>query len=80
MLGQMIPTARELSPDEQLARRIRNFVVSHHSGQREMRLEVDRGVVKLTGSVHSFYQKQLWVHGAKRVAGVVQILDEIEVQ
>lgn len=70
----------EPSPDEQLARRIRNFVSSKQlPGTAAFRVDVNGGTVTLGGKVGSFYQKQLWIHGAQRVAGVTRIVDEIEV-
>ena len=45
------------------------------SGGRELR----RGVVTLRGRVHTFHQKQLCLNCCQRVAGVLQIDDQIEV-
>ena len=70
----------EVSMDEQLALRVHNFLRMKQllNGTR-LRVDADRGVVTLRGSARSFYQKQLWLSGAKRVAGVAGIVDNIEV-
>jgi osmotically-inducible protein OsmY len=42
-------------------------------------IEAHRGVVTLSGRVASFYQRQLIHTLARRVAGVVQVIDQLEV-
>jgi osmotically-inducible protein OsmY len=80
MNNSSVALVREPSADEQLARRIRNFVSSKQlPGTATFRVDVDGGTVTLGGKVGSFYQKQLWIHGAQRVAGVIRVVDEIEV-
>jgi osmotically-inducible protein OsmY len=72
---------KEQSVDELLARRVRNFVTSNRiPGSATLRVDADSGVVTLGGHVGSFYQKQLWIHGTQRVAGVIRVVDQIEVQ
>jgi osmotically-inducible protein OsmY len=39
----------------------------------------DDGTVTLRGQVRSFYEKQLCHHTCRRVAGVLRLVDEIEV-
>jgi osmotically-inducible protein OsmY len=77
----LLDRTHEPTADEQLARRISNFLRSKDllAGTR-LRVDVAGGVVTLRGSARSFYQKQLWLHGAQRVAGVIEIVDHIEVQ
>ena len=66
--------------DDDLERRIVNFLKERHiPGVRWIEVESSRGVVTLSGLVKTFYQKQLSVHCARRVAGVVQVIDEIKV-
>lgn len=70
----------EVSTDEQLALRVHNFLRMNHllNGTR-LRVDAEQGVVTLRGAARSFYQKQLWLSGAKHVAGVAGIVDDIEV-
>lgn len=74
------PPALETSDNEQLARRVRNFILARILPAANF-VEVDayEGIVTLTGRVGTFYQKQLWLNGAQRVAGVRRVIDEIEV-
>jgi hypothetical protein len=66
--------------DRELARRVANFLAGQHvPALRVVRVEAHNGVVTLSGRVRSFYEKQLSHHSAKRVAGVLQVIDEIEV-
>jgi osmotically-inducible protein OsmY len=70
----------ECPEDELLARNVRNFVLGRiQPATNHVHVKADGGTVTLTGRVSSFYQKQLWLHGAQRVAGVRRIIDEIEV-
>ena len=74
------PPTVETSDDEQLARRVRNFILARIMPTANfVEVQADRGIVTLTGSVGTFYQKQLWLNGAQRVAGVRGVIDEIEV-
>jgi hypothetical protein len=66
----------ESSLDEQLARRVRNFLETKLV-RGPLALEVQGGQVTLRGCVRSFYHKQLLIHGAQRVAGVRRVIDEL---
>ena len=80
MNSSTMELVREPSADEQLARRVLNFVSTKQlPGTATFRVDVSGGTVTLGGKVNSFYQKQLWIHGAQRVAGVIRVVDEIEV-
>lgn len=61
--------------------RVALFLQQHRlaSGAR-LRIEADRGVITLSGQVPSFHQRQLIHAFTRRVAGVVQVIDELEVQ
>ncbi len=82
-----MPTAQLLaappiqtSDDEHLARRVQNFILARTlPAANFVEVEADGGIVTLTGRVGTFYQKQLWLNGAQRVAGVRRVIDEIEV-
>jgi len=66
--------------DEQLARRVRNFILARIlPAANFVEVEANGGIVTLSGRVGTFYQKQLWLNGAQRVAGVRRVIDEIEV-
>jgi hypothetical protein len=66
--------------DQQLATRIHRQLASDSRAVSRLQIEVDAGVVTLRGVATSFYQKQLWLHGTKRVVGEgVLINDEITV-
>ena len=66
--------------DLELARRVENFL---HSKQmrslRSVAVEADQGKVRLRGDVGSFYEKQLCLSCTLRVAGVIDLVDEIRV-
>ena len=79
-MSSAVALIREASTDELLARRIQNFILSKNSSANStFQVRVDGGIATLSGQVRSFYQKQLWIHGAKRVAGVIRVIDEIVV-
>ncbi len=64
--------------DADLKRRITNFLfLQHYSDLRRMEVEADNGVITIRGRVPSFHQRQLCINCCQRVAGVVQINDEI---
>jgi hypothetical protein len=66
--------------DEQLALRIQRQLAAESRALSRLQIEVDGGVVTLRGVATSFYQKQLWLHGTKRVVGDTGLInDEITV-
>ena len=77
----MIQAQTESLPsDSDLKRRITNFPFRQHfSDLRRMEVTANKGVVTIRGRVRSFHQRQLCIHCCQRVAGVVQINDEINV-
>jgi osmotically-inducible protein OsmY len=62
---------RPASPtaDEQLVHRIQRQLAADSRAVARLQIEVYDGVVTLRGVATSFYQKQLWLHGVKRVVG-----------
>ena len=46
---------------------------------RRILVEVQNGTVVLKGRVQSFYERQLCLSCCQRVAGVVRLIDQIEV-
>jgi len=70
----------DFTEDELLARNVRNFVLGRiQPATNHVDVDADCGTVTLRGRVGSFYLKQLWLHGAQRVAGVRRVIDELEV-
>ena len=67
--------------DFDLERRVTNYL---HSKQmrtlRDVSVDADNGTVVLRGEVDSFYEKQLCLNCTRRVAGVVELIDEILVR
>jgi hypothetical protein len=67
--------------DEQLSRRVHNYLASRQpAGGNSVEVRASGGIVTVRGSVSSFYQRQLYIHGAQRVAGVLRVVDEIDVR
>jgi osmotically-inducible protein OsmY len=71
----------QASDDERLANNVRNFVASRiPAATKQVRVDAEQGTVTLRGCVRSFYQKQLWLSGSTKVAGVRRVIDEIDVE
>ena len=45
----------------------------------DVRIEARGGVVTLRGTVPTYYRRQLLYSSARRVAGVLEVVDELEV-
>jgi osmotically-inducible protein OsmY len=70
----------ETVTDQDLERRVLTYLETRQiPGVRWIEVQADQGIVKLSGTVRTFYQKQLCTHCTRRVAGVVQVVDEISV-
>ena len=66
--------------DRDLKRRVVNYLVGRGvPNLRRIRVDADGGTVTLSGRVNSFYHKQLCIHCSRRVAGVMELIDQIEV-
>jgi osmotically-inducible protein OsmY len=79
----MVATNQQIghSADDDLARRVINYL--HSKGIRALRevsVEASRGAVLMRGTVSSFYEKQLCLNCTRRVAGVIELVDEIAVR
>lgn len=71
---------RHHTSDRDLERRITSFLLSKHKPSlRQLGVKVHSGHVTLSGSVKSFYDKQLAISCAQRVAGVVGLTDQVGV-
>jgi osmotically-inducible protein OsmY len=78
-MSQIVTTALALE-DEELARRVRNSLVAHLSELAEtLEVAADQGVVTLRGEVPSPSAKWRIAQCGHRVAGVVRLVDELEV-
>ncbi len=74
-VAQLLP-----KPDADLKRRIVNFLWQRHIPSiRRISVDVENGRVIMQGKVGSFYEKQLCINCCQRVAGVLRLVDRIEV-
>jgi len=66
--------------DRELERRVAAFLADRNlPALRRLGVRSERGVVTLRGRVRTFYEKQLGHHSARRVAGVIEVIDATEV-
>lgn len=66
--------------DRDLEQRVIGYLARRHvPSLRQLAVEARNGTVTIRGQVRSFYEKQLSSHCCRRVAGVLQIVDEIDV-
>jgi len=67
--------------DRDLEHRVISFLrQSGIATLRRVTVEASAGTVTLYGRVHSFYQRQLCLQCCQRVAGVIRLVDRIEVE
>jgi osmotically-inducible protein OsmY len=66
----------EETDDTILEQRIRRHLTADSRAVSRLQIEVEAGVVTLRGVANSFYQKQLWLHGTKRVIGEDVLIDD----
>lgn len=68
-------------PDQELEFRVKSFLSSRHfPGFENIKVNVVNGSVTLSGSVSSFYEKQVAMNSCQRVAGVIKLVDQIGVE
>lgn len=65
--------------DAELAHQVKHFLNKNRGGCQRVGVRVDAGAVKLTGSVGSFFLRQVAIALAKQVSGVRHVLDEVKV-
>jgi osmotically-inducible protein OsmY len=65
--------------DLELEGRVRAFLLNNVPGLSEIGVHASRGVVTLAGSVHTSQIKSLCAHAGQRVAGVVRLVNQLEV-
>ncbi|MBX7074882.1 MAG: BON domain-containing protein [Pirellulales bacterium] len=70
-----------IAGDHDLERRVLNFLISRQVPcAHQIDISASGGEVTLRGRVASYYHKQLCVHCAQRVAGVIRVVDQIRVK
>ena len=74
-------TATEAIPAEsELEQRVTTYLWSRSMPSlRKLEVSAERGIITLSGRVDSFYEKQLAISSCQRVAGVLQLVDQVEV-
>ena len=66
--------------DADVEQRVRTFLNSRHfPAFQRLKIDVENGSVRLSGILASFYEKQVALNSCQRVAGVLQLIDEIGV-
>ena len=69
------------SADSELQRRVVNFLFARsRPALRHLKVTADNGTVTVSGRVRSFHEKQLALHCCTRVAGVVRLIDSVDVE
>jgi hypothetical protein len=68
-----------LEADRDLERRVASFLVHQRPELRHLSVEAQGGTVTLRGSVRTFYEKQIGHTLCRRVAGVVRLIDAVDV-
>lgn len=70
----------DAAADRDLERRVTSYLHERHlPGLRSLEVKADGGTVRLRGRVRSFYEKQVCSACCQRVAGVVRLIDAVEV-
>lgn len=60
--------------------RVEQFLTSRHvPGLRSLTIQADDGVVTLSGNVFTFYEKQLCNQCLRRVPGIKQLINTVDV-
>jgi osmotically-inducible protein OsmY len=66
--------------DDDIGRRVSSLLMSQHfPAFRRLRVDVHNGVVTLSGKVYSYYEKQVAITSCGNVAGVLSLIDQIDV-
>lgn len=71
------PALNEL--DALLEMRVKAYLATKRPALGKLSVSADAGTVRLSGPVSSFYLRQLALSAASRVAGVLHVVDDIEV-
>ena len=72
--------AATLSTDRELKQRIsEQLAETNRPNLRRLAVIVDAGSVTIRGCVQSFYERQLAIRSCQSLAGVVRLIDAVEV-
>lgn len=78
---QLVMTAGNHASDLDLERRVANYLDGRFMPSlRRLAIEADGGIITMRGEVSSFYEKQIALHCCRRVAGVRELIDAIDVE
>ena len=70
-----------IAANHDLKRRVANYLRQQHQLELgAVEISAENGTVLLQGKLKSTYDKQLCLQACQRVAGVVRIVDELEVE
>jgi len=74
------PLVKDPAADAELRQRVALYLLHNgHAPVRRLSVSAKDGVVCLRGTVPTYYVRQLGVECARRVAGVRELVDQIEV-
>ena len=66
--------------DKDLQHRVASYLGSRHfPAFRDLQVDVDHGAVTVSGRLSTYYEKQVAINACRRVAGVLQLVDDISV-
>lgn len=66
--------------DSDLQRRVTNYLASRFlPALKRLEVKTQDGTVILRGKLPTFHAKQIAIHSCRRVAGVRELIDEVEV-
>lgn len=67
--------------DEDLQFRVESFLRSRHfPAFEQIEVDVHNGSVTLSGILRSYYEKQVAISSCQRVAGVIDLIDNLDVE
>jgi len=67
--------------NENLQKRVARFLRRQHfQGFTTLEIDANDGVITISGTLDSYYQKQVALNSCQRVAGVNRLIDEIAVE
>lgn len=79
-MSQIFERIRVDYDDDDVKTRVSSFLSSRHFSMfRGLDVDVRHGAVTVSGSLKSFYEKQVALNTCRRVAGVLTLIDRIEV-
>ena len=72
--------AESSQADRDLERRVMSYLIARHvPGLRTLSVQARDGVVTVSGRVLTFYEKQLCNQCIRRVAGVMELVNAVDV-